>query len=539
MTGPAAGTPPRHVRTNSNMSLGRLNLDELQEEEHSDVVLPVLQALIRRLEEMKAVPTMDLFRAPGSFSELEVMHQQLVAVTALVEKEKGGGGDEGLDPLNVLRSSDDVHTIAALLLRWVRESRGPLLPPRVYSQCAALMRSSFVDGHEAAMAVRMFVAEQSDSIAKPLLMLTDFLRSSGQQHLQQLAELFVPALFRPVGAMGGVEHAMEFTARLMGKVDPASGALKLEEAPDDVPPDMPAADESQSVATDDSPPPMVSPSVASPTVADTESAVQPTHKRRRGGMLACCGSRNKNQGADGPAHKKGKRKSAPGKLQSTGVPPTHVPPHHRSALSPPSTPTSDGEAGRSQTRRHPSKPHALRGLEDTPQPKQTAANVKRVVFGTDRPLGLVLGSNDPLDRLWLELDSDRDGQLGPGEVARLLAGLGRPAEQDDVAAAMVQLDMTGSGSIGIAEFEDWYVQQPERSVGATAAVKAPVFIQEIGAYAAKRGLRPGMRILSLQGSDTRHLSLREVSELLAAAGRPLSMEFAPPAGAQAAIAGGA
>ena len=100
---------------------------------------------------------------------------------------------------------------------------------------------------------------------------------------------------------------------------------------------------------------------------------------------------------------------------------------------------------------------------------------------------------------------------------------------------MVELDRTGSGSIGIAEFEDWYVQQPERSVGAAAAVKAPVFIQEIGAYAAKRGLRPGMRILSLQGSDTRHLSLREVSELLAAAGRPLSMEF----GAQAAIAGGA
>ena len=123
-------------------------------------------------------------------------------------------------------------------------------------------------------------------------------------------------------------------------------------------------------------------------------------------------------------------------------------------------------------------------------------------------------------------------------MARLLAGLGRPAEQDDVAAVMVELDRTGSGSIGIAEFEDWYVQQPERSVGA-AAVKAPVFIQEIGAYAAKRGLRPGMRILSLQGSDTRHLSLREVSELLAAAGRPLSMEFAPRPCAQAAIAGGA
>ena len=57
---------------------------------------------------MGAVPTMGLFRAPGSFSELEVMHQQLVAM----ENEIGA-------PNHVLRDSDDVHTIAALLLRVV------------------------------------------------------------------------------------------------------------------------------------------------------------------------------------------------------------------------------------------------------------------------------------------------------------------------------------------------------------------------------------------------------------------------------------
>ena len=46
-----------------------------------------------------------------------------------------------------------------------------------------------------------------------------------------------------------------------------------------------------------------------------------------------------------------------------------------------------------------------------------------------------------------------------------------------------------------------------------------VFIQGIGAYAAKRGLRPGMRILSLQGEDTQHLPLHKVKEMLAAAAR--------------------
>ena len=451
MTGPAAGTPPRHVRTNSNsMPLSRVNLQGLQEEDHSDVVLPVLQALIERLKEMNAIPTMDLFRAPGSFSELEVLHQQLVAVTAMVENSSEGA----LDPLNVLHSSNDVHTIAALLLRWVRESRGPLLPPQIYSECAALVRSSFVDGHEAAMAVRMFVAEQSESIARPLLLLTDFLRSGGPQHVQQLAELFTAALFRPVGAMGGVEDATEFTARLMGKVEHAAESVRLEE--DDDPPSMPSGDDSQSVMSDETPPAMVSPSIVSPATdgTRTESVVSlPAPKRRRRsepfGCGGCCGSRNTDHSASGSPRKRDKRKSAPAKMPSTdesfnGVAmPAAVRPRSFHVL------PGGKDKELSPTRRHPSKPHSPKNTGHTPQPRQDAVDVKRVVFGSDQPLGLVLGSNDGTD----------------------------------------------------------------------------AFIQGIGAYAAKRGLRPGMRILSLQGEDTRRLPLHQVRQMLATAGRPLVMDI--------------
>ena len=102
--------------------------------------------------------------------------------------------------------------------------------------------------------------------------------------------------------------------------------------------------------------------------------------------------------------------------------------------------------------------------------------------------------------------------------------MGRPHEVDDVALVMQALDADGSGEIDIGEFEDWYVRQPERTVVGGKAL-APVFIQGVGAYAAKRGLRPGMRILTVQAQDTRRMSLRQVSKLLAKAGRPLTLEF--------------
>jgi len=228
-------------------------------------VLPVLQALIGRLDEMGAVPTMGLFRAPGSFSELEVMHQQLVAM----ENEIGA-------PNHVLRDSDDVHTIAALLLRWVRESRGPLLPPPLYPQCAELAQRQGASAQEDAMAVRSFVADLPDDLAKPLLLLTDFLRRGGPDHLLPLAELFVPALFRPLGRMGSERDAVEFTARLMGKVPPA-------QLDTDLPP-MPEADTTEE-EMGLSPIPGSPPN--SPGSPPRSPPVKRRPKRRATGMFSC------------------------------------------------------------------------------------------------------------------------------------------------------------------------------------------------------------------------------------------------------------
>jgi Ca2+-binding EF-hand superfamily protein len=149
---------------------------------------------------------------------------------------------------------------------------------------------------------------------------------------------------------------------------------------------------------------------------------------------------------------------------------------------------------------------------------------KKVVFGANRSLGLRLGSDDPLDQLWLKVDQDGDGELDRGEVLQLLQMMGRADAEAQVDGVMEELDADGSGDIDLGEFEDWYRRQPDGHVRAADAL-APVRIESIGAYAAKRGLRPGMRILSLQGHDTRAMTLRDVTKLLEQAGRPLTMEF--------------
>ena len=83
---------------------------------------------------------------------------------------------------------------------------------------------------------------------------------------------------------------------------------------------------------------------------------------------------------------------------------------------------------------------------------QPPSRVKEVVFGNPRELGLVLGSDDPLDQLWLKLDADGDGQLGRREIEELLLMMGRVTETTSDAAQLIstvmeELDSDGSGDV--------------------------------------------------------------------------------------------
>ena len=158
-------------------------------------------------------------------------------------------------------------------------------------------------------------------------------------------------------------------------------------------------------------------------------------------------------------------------------------------------------------------------MADPAQPR-----TMQVVFGRERDLGIRLGSDDPLDQLWLEVDADGDGELGRSEVEQLLRRMGRADVEAQLDAVMAELDADGSGDIDIGEFEDWYRVQPDCTVTKSAG-QTPVKIVQVGAYASKRRLRPGMRIVSLQGADTRNLSLRAVTKLLKEAERPLTLEL--------------
>lgn len=95
----------------------------------------------------------------------------------------------------------------------------------------------------------------------------------------------------------------------------------------------------------------------------------------------------------------------------------------------------------------------------TPQPRQLAnAATKQVVFGSDRDLGMVLTSDDPLDQLRLRIDADGDGELGLSELQELLVAMGRVKRGDPATAATVrtlfaELDTDSSGEIDAVEFQ--------------------------------------------------------------------------------------
>jgi hypothetical protein len=152
----------------------------------------------------------------------------------------------------------------------------------------------------------------------------------------------------------------------------------------------------------------------------------------------------------------------------------------------------------------------------TPQPRRQPDPTKHVVFGSGRDLGLVLTSDDPLDKLWLQIDADGDGQLGKSELARLMATMGRHGENID--ELFVALDSDGSGDIDIGEFQDWYNKQPERSVVGGAA-RLPVRIASCGACKCSSSEHPRMRPLPRRSQLRACVLAREQTPSSAGCGR--------------------
>ena len=73
------------------------------------------------------------------------------------------------------------------------------------------------------------------------------------------------------------------------------------------------------------------------------------------------------------------------------------------------------------------------------------------VFGAKYALGFRLGSDDPLDQLWLKVDADGDGNLSQEEVGEVLRMMGREDVEANLEAVMAELDADGSGDIDIGE----------------------------------------------------------------------------------------
>jgi C-terminal processing protease CtpA/Prc len=189
-------------------------------------------------------------------------------------------------------------------------------------------------------------------------------------------------------------------------------------------------------------------------------------------------------------------------------------------------------------------------------PSKPKLHTTTLLFGKDQDLGLVLGSDDPLDQVWVEfvqcgsqIDQSAVGVVGRNEISELLRRMGRDVSAQAVTTAMIEMatdaalrrmgqdtflqevmtatseTKTGADSsheIDIENLENWYKRQSDRKMNTVYVVRA-------GDYAASRGLHTGAKIMSIQGIDMRKTPLRLVLQAIKAgrdsvkAGKPMRM----------------
>lgn len=91
------------------------------------------------------------------------------------------------------------------------------------------------------------------------------------------------------------------------------------------------------------------------------------------------------------------------------------------------------------------------------------AATKKVVFGKAGDLDLVLGSDDPLDRVWLAAEHG-DGTISREEMVTVLKAMGKKNAGFVVDSVMQGMDSDRSGTVDVAEFEAWYLKQDDRKL---------------------------------------------------------------------------
>mmetsp|Transcript_26662 Transcript_26662/g.92630 ORF Transcript_26662/g.92630 Transcript_26662/m.92630 type:complete len:96 (-) Transcript_26662:252-539(-) len=66
-----------------------------------------------------------------------------------------------------------------------------------------------------------------------------------------------------------------------------------------------------------------------------------------------------------------------------------------------------------------------------------------------------------IKHVFCTFDTDASGSLDLSELARLTEELGEKLDDDEVRLAMKELDVNGDGTIGFAEFAEWWMSMEE------------------------------------------------------------------------------